>query len=177
MGQAFTELPTHSYLRVSFLIQTLLITLPCAIYCGIKLHRNWNEFFMKKRGTSLILLTFIVSGYLPLFEFPYYAVVSLIDPHVPYYTSYHAWITYPSMCCRLLGTSLFCARIYLLWFDHNHSNLMLSKGWAVLMDPEFGKNNQFFKFSDKLNAWSIQLFYHNVSDDVLGQIQNYSRKQ
>ena len=145
MRQAFEDVPVLSALRLLVVIQTLFIALPSAIYCSIKLRRNWHAFFMRKRGTSLILLTFLVAAWGPLFEYPYYAIVALEDPHITYYTSYHEWISYPSMCSRLLEISFVTLRVYLLWFDHKHSDLMLSEGWRVLMDPQFEKTNWFFR--------------------------------
>lgn len=158
MRQSFEDRPVLSAFRVLALIQTLFISYPIAFYCGHKLYLNWNEFFMKKRGTILILLTFIVAAWSPLIQNPYYSVLSLIAPHVTYYTSDHEWILYPSMWCRLLEISFTALRVYLLWFEQQHSDLVLSEGWRVLMDPEFGRNNWFYQKSTTFgdSKWMIK---------------------
>jgi len=158
LGRAFELHPIISALRVILVAQTLFCALPVAIYCAIKLHLNWNEFFMTKRGPTLILFTFVAAAWLPLFEFPYYAIVSLHDPHITYYTSVHEWIAYPTMCSRLLEISFITLRVYLLWFDRNHSNLVSSEGWRVVMDPDIGTTNHFLKNKTSLgnSRWMIR---------------------
>ena len=144
---AFEEAPILSVMRIVLLVQMAVILLPCVIYFAVKLHRNWNEFYMEKRGPNLILLTFIVAVWGPLVQHPYYAIVSLVNPHASYHTSDHEWMLYPSVCCRLLEPSLIALRVYLLWFEQKHSDLVTSEGWLALMDPKFGENNWFYQNS------------------------------
>ena len=158
MKPAFEDEPVLSGIRLILLIQTLLISYPSAIYCGSKLHQNWDAFYMKKRGHYLILLTFIAAAWSPLIEFPYYAIISLVNPHVGYLESVHEWIIYPSMFFRLLEISFVALRVYLLWFEQNHSDLLLSKGWRVLMDPNFGSTNWFYQHGSTLgnSQWMLK---------------------
>ena len=158
MRSSFEDEPVLSGIRLILLLQALLISYPSAIYCGSKLHQNWNAFYMKKRGHKLILLTFIAAAWSPLIEFPYYAIISLVNPHVDYLGSVHEWIIYTSMCSRLFEISFVALRVYLLWFEQNHSDLLLSKGWRVLMDPNFGHTNWFYQHDSTLgnSQWMLK---------------------
>ena len=155
---AFDTLPIVSVMRILMLVQTLLILLPSVIYFAVKLRRNWNEFYMKKRGPNLILFTFLVAVWGPLIQNPYWAIISLVNPNITYYTSDHEWILYPSVCCRSLEISLIALRVYLLWFEQKHADLVASAGWRILMDPDFGENNWFYQKSTTFGSskWMIK---------------------
>eukprot|EP01084_Bolivina_argentea_P113711 202621_1 len=139
----FQHNPLNASLRVLHVIETAFIVIPVCIYCARRLHQNWNEFYMQKRGPILILCIYIFACLGPLFEYPYYSILKLINPTANYFALPHVLVMILSLLPRFGLLSLLTLRVYLLWFDFEYSRILTSKKWLILMNPSFLQTNWF----------------------------------
>eukprot|EP01084_Bolivina_argentea_P040002 73908_1 len=136
-------------LRIIHIVLTAIILLPICAYCGYQLYKTWDEFYMQKRHSIILLFIYIFACYGPLFEYPYYAILKLTNPNATYYHSPNEIVLILSLLPRFAVISFLTLRIYILWYDHQYAKVVTSSKWQLIVNPTFLDNNWFWQHKRK----------------------------
>ena len=105
------------------------------------LHEHWVDLWLIQRNRSLILVLFACNTIHVVFVFPHIVLCNILYGDWPlHHLRIHTFVA----CITINGICVFYfGRIFLLYFNHQYHNAIVSKGWNLLINAELFRSNWF----------------------------------
>ena len=123
------------------------ITFPLLIFFGYQLKSQWNERYLIKRKRSIILCLYLLILVTTIFVILYAIArsqqiheVAFLQPEMLTFFASGVLNTLHLLVALVLGI-----RVWLLYCDYQYCELLMSRQYQIVIDPESYQNNWFLK--------------------------------